>query len=273
MKKLKRAVIKEEFVELTGNYKLAILLNQFLYWTERIGIDRYKNFIAEENKRPLEEINKLQAGWIYKKSEELSEELMLNVSVSTIRRHLKKLIKQGYILERNNPDYKWDKTKQYRVNLLKIIVDLNEKGYQLQEFKNIDKLINKIKKDQEPPQRPNLQNESPYSQNDNSYKENERALPEITTEITSEITKRDGKQEIIDSFSEVCSTSLTEKEIEKIKQKTDDDELIIDTIEEMKYHNNIKNPLKYLLTVIENKTKESSNQLNRIKKMYANGYR
>ncbi len=35
--------------------------------------------------------------------------------------------------DRNN--YKWDKTKQYRVNLIKIRSDLNVLGYELQGYK------------------------------------------------------------------------------------------------------------------------------------------
>jgi len=36
MEALKRIVIKEELVVLTGDYRKAILLNQFLYWSERV---------------------------------------------------------------------------------------------------------------------------------------------------------------------------------------------------------------------------------------------
>ncbi|MFA9559513.1 hypothetical protein ACERII_19570 [Evansella sp. AB-rgal1] len=34
MESLKCALIKEELVELTGDYKLSIVLNQLIYWTE-----------------------------------------------------------------------------------------------------------------------------------------------------------------------------------------------------------------------------------------------
>ena len=36
MKKLKRAVIKEELLILTGHFLEALILNQFLYWSERV---------------------------------------------------------------------------------------------------------------------------------------------------------------------------------------------------------------------------------------------
>ena len=42
MNKLKRVVIKQELVELTGDYRPALILNQFIYWTERMkDTDKY----------------------------------------------------------------------------------------------------------------------------------------------------------------------------------------------------------------------------------------
>ena len=125
--KLKRVVIKEELVELTGNYKLALMLNQLLYWTERVGPKRYNQFVKEELKREIDDTDNLKGGWIYKKAEEIAEELMLNITSETARNWLKELEKQEYILSRKNPYEKWDHTKQYRVNLLKIQSDLKKK--------------------------------------------------------------------------------------------------------------------------------------------------
>ena len=51
--KLKRAVIKEELVELTGDFKKAVILNQLIYWSERV--DDFHDFIKEENKRKNKE--------------------------------------------------------------------------------------------------------------------------------------------------------------------------------------------------------------------------
>lgn len=54
---------------------------------------------------------------------------------NTILRHVKFLVEKGWLDERNNPVHKWDRTKQYRVNLLKIHEDLMEIGYTLQDYK------------------------------------------------------------------------------------------------------------------------------------------
>ncbi len=136
MEALKRIVIKEELVVLTGDYRKAIILNQFLYWTERVK--DFDKFIIEEKLRFEKDGEKsnyqLQKGWIYKTSEELSEETMLGLSKSNIRLHIKSLIERGWIDERVNPNFKWDKTMQYRVNMLKLQEDLYKLGYALEGY-------------------------------------------------------------------------------------------------------------------------------------------
>jgi len=144
-KKLKRVVIKEELVELTGGFEKALILNQFIYWSERRK--DFDRFISEEQERARTEGKKLNIsktnGWVYKSMEELAEEIMLGKSRSTISRHLKELIEAGYIESRSNPEYKWDNTKQYRVNLVKVNRDLLELGYHLEGYK-FDYLYQKI---------------------------------------------------------------------------------------------------------------------------------
>ncbi|MFW6377752.1 MAG: hypothetical protein ACOCZ5_03800 [bacterium] len=180
MEKLKRAVIKEELVELTGDYKLAIVLNQFLYWTERVGFDRYNKWIEEETNRERNDVKDLKGGWIYKTSEELINEIMIGVSVSTVRRYIKKLINQGYLIERDNPKYKWDNTKQYRINLINIVIDLDKINYHLEGYKYDDLL--------EPLSYSTFQNENSDFQYKISDLHNEKTIPEITLENTSKNT-------------------------------------------------------------------------------------
>ena len=88
MKPLKRVVIKEEVVALTGDFRPALILNQFIYWIERMyDTDKY---IKEEKERALKEdmeINIIESkGWIYKTAEELNDELMIGMSIPTIRK-------------------------------------------------------------------------------------------------------------------------------------------------------------------------------------------
>ncbi|WP_051688270.1 hypothetical protein [Desulfofalx alkaliphila] len=136
-KKLKRVVAKEEFVVLTGDFIKAVILNQFIYWSERV--QDFDKFISEEKNRASQEGFEINIeptkGWIYKKAEELSEETMLRLAPNTMHRHIKVLIDNGWLIERANPQYKWDRTKQYRVDLIKIQNDLLQLGYILQDYK------------------------------------------------------------------------------------------------------------------------------------------
>lgn len=136
MTKLKRVVIKQELVELTGDYRAALILNQFIYWTERMrDTDKY---IREEKEGAIKEDISVDIsesnGWIYKSAEELNDELMVGMSKPTIRKYIKQLIEQGYIHERQNPKYKWDKKTQYRLNLYNIQLDLAKLGYALEGY-------------------------------------------------------------------------------------------------------------------------------------------
>ncbi len=140
-RKLKKALIREEFVALTGSFEQAVILNQFLYWTERVK--DFDNWIVEENIRRQNHgvgnnINPT-SGWIYKTAEELNEEVMLQKSPATILKYLDNMVKNGWIMKRNNPLYKWDRTLQYRVDLNKLESDLLAIGYQLEGFKKIKK--------------------------------------------------------------------------------------------------------------------------------------
>jgi len=60
-------------------YTKAILLNQFIYWSERVN--DFDLFLDEEKQRAEDEGKGLdiqkRRGWIYKSAEELSEETML----------------------------------------------------------------------------------------------------------------------------------------------------------------------------------------------------
>src|SRR5699024_10038969 len=163
MKQLKRVVIKEELVELTGKVNHAIVLNQMIYWSERTK--DAKIFFEEEYKRSREcaegtesqeeMIETLKNGWIYKKSDEMIQDTMLDVSRKTMDRIFEKLCDNDWLQRRRNPKYKWDKTWQYRVNLNKIQQDLHKLGYPLEGYTL-----------------PEPENDEPNGQNDHSNGQN-----------------------------------------------------------------------------------------------------
>lgn len=133
MKRLKRVVIKEELVALTNDFKLAIVLNQFLYWTERM-VDVGQMVAEEKTLRDASDVHSYRHGWISKTSVQLAEECMMNCSEATMRRYLNELVQNGWLMRRANARHKWDKTFQYRVNIEKIQSDLEKIGYVLEGY-------------------------------------------------------------------------------------------------------------------------------------------
>jgi len=191
MRRTKRVVIKEELVALTGDFKLAIVLNQMIYWSERVR--DFDDFIKEEKER-FAQVNidtsslKFRNGWIYKTAEDLAEECMITTSKATMGRYLDKLVEKQWIISRRNPDLKWDKTLQYRVNITKIQKDLFCMGYVLNGYRiDLSNLfINETPIFQDGTSK--FQNETSEFQNDTPKFHDDTAIPEITTEITTEIT-------------------------------------------------------------------------------------
>lgn len=183
IQKLKRAVIKEEYVAITGDFIKAVILNQFIYWSERVK--DFDVYIEQENARATMHgmaTQDLTGGWIYKTSEELSSETMLGLSVASIRNHIKALEKMGFLSERNNPKYKWDKTKQYRVNLCEVLEKLHENGYTLDGYKTDIRVLNN--------NTPFLNSKNGDKETKNQTERNLTAIPEITTKTTSNITTK-----------------------------------------------------------------------------------
>lgn len=136
LKRIKKSVIREDLVAITGNMCEAVILNQFWYWSQRISdadiLIEKENEIArrngEEEKEPF-------YGWIYKTVEEMADETMLGLSIKQTRVHIKRLVEKGFLLERHNPKYKWDRTIQYKINLVNIARALMENGYPLSDYR------------------------------------------------------------------------------------------------------------------------------------------
>lgn len=123
------SVIRKEFVVLTGDPFSAVILNQLLYWTQRV---RDFDLLLKEERTFRPDCNvPPRHGWIYKTAHDLIEETMLGISHPTMRKYLKLLIDQGWIDERAHPIDKWNKTTQYRVNLRKLHEDLMAIGCKL----------------------------------------------------------------------------------------------------------------------------------------------
>lgn len=146
VRKLKRVVIKEELVELTGDSVKSLILSQFLYWTDIM------NNLDEKKKRDIEafekigetyEANKLRKelrnGWFFKSAAELDDEIMISKR-STIDRKLKELIELPFI-ETRTPDEmaktnreKANRSTWYRIDLKILHKELKKIGYPLEGY-------------------------------------------------------------------------------------------------------------------------------------------
>jgi|GEM_PF-995204 len=235
MKPLKRVVLKEELVELTKDYKKAILLNQFIYWSERVS--DFDKFIAEEKERcsknDIDNNQEFLNGWMYKSAEDLSEETMLGLSKSNMGAHIKSLVDNGWLSERNNPIFKWDRTKQYRVNIIKIQQDLFKLSYSLEGYplvtdftehkevipssktehaENTEENDIENKNEETEPRSSILEHASSKTEHgdfkiehgssnlEHRNTRNETAIPEITTETTTDIYNQSVNNKINDSI-------------------------------------------------------------------------
>lgn len=264
MQPLKRVVIKEELVALTGDITKSIVLNQLIYWSERVrDVSAYKK---QENARRLammgyefdfdkELLTDLQYGWIYKSAQEMADEIMMSGSRVMVSRIFKEFEKNGWVISRRNPKNKMDKTKQYRVDIVQIQKDLYELGYNLEGYplyepankseetdsdntinyensnenvqpRNVQNEQSNVHSEQSKGllEQSNVQNEQWSVPEEQSNVLREQAIPEITTEITSEIIT-----EIISDNTSSSSIPASDRvnkgeSVPKTSKETEEDE-------------------------------------------------
>jgi len=128
-KKAKIVLLREEFIDLTQDPLIAMVLNQLFYWSQRVN--DFGLFLEEEIESSSKINQSAHYGWFYKSAQELVEETMLRVSKVTLRKYLHFLIEKGWVSERKNPLNKWDRVTQYRVNLRILQRDLQKFGWDL----------------------------------------------------------------------------------------------------------------------------------------------
>ena len=228
MRKIKKVVIREDLVGLTGSMEEAVILAQLIYWINRMkDARRYK--LEERERLENDSADSFKHGWIYKKAEELAEEVMLGVSPNTIRKYLGKLVEKNYVKRRNNPRYKWDKTLQYRVNLVKVILDLSNLGYPIDDYKQLLRM--------EENDTSSKQTGSPNVEKSDSKLNDCAAIPEIITEITPKInTETSSPSEWIEDDINVYDTnqfeliSKTYLSLSKNKQLSSNDKIAIKNV-------------------------------------------
>lgn len=244
---LKVSILREELVKLTQDSNKAIVLNQFLYWSERTKtaagfvreeMDRIKKYTEDQDTSVLDYLAEdLNQGWIYKSAVGLIEDTMLTVSKATMNRIISDLVEKKWILKRKNPRWRGDNTPQYRVNLFKIQLDLYELGYSLSgyrlirsviDFAEINRLkeaykdISSEKKEGESTstqidsgsthnETTRAQNDSGSSQIDLQSTQIDSTLPEVNTQITRDNLNKNEEEEEINKKGDGHVTDIFER--------------------------------------------------------------
>lgn len=114
--------IREDFIELcSGNHCKAAILGVLERWTNW-SIDReYQNTVenAAARKEGKEELFDTDM-FFYLSVEQFKTELLGLYGEDKISKSLTEMIDLGWVSWRNNPKYKWDRTKQYRLQVSKL---------------------------------------------------------------------------------------------------------------------------------------------------------
>ena len=187
--KIKRVIIKEELFAITQKTYDAIVLGQFIYWLDKTkDFDEYIKEEKERGKASGQKIDfPLTNGWIYKKADDIINECMLDISKATAMRVVDRLLESGYLNQRVNPRYSFDKVYQYRVDIIKICADIKSLGYSIDEYEYLFQNQNES---------PMFQNETTGFQNETTGFQNETAIPYITSEITLHNKKKEDKSSL-----------------------------------------------------------------------------
>lgn len=107
-------------VELTlcdGDHAAANLLGIMIYWN-RVKVRSNPQVLAENERRAKDGLDSIEVDrWVYKTYEGFVDDSMGNLKRHDVKRGLKLLLERGFIEDRNNPRFQWDRTKQYRLNV------------------------------------------------------------------------------------------------------------------------------------------------------------
>jgi hypothetical protein len=126
--KKKMVIIREDYVAIcTGaTFKdkpvdpncAAGILNIFEYWTN-VRLDMSEQAKRHNDIREVDGLDRSQDEdvWVWKTTSDLKKELMSIWGDTKIETARKWLVQDGLLLQRTNPEYKWDKTYQYKLNI------------------------------------------------------------------------------------------------------------------------------------------------------------
>lgn len=228
-RKLKRAVIKEELVALTGQWQEAVILQQLLHWTQTINqsdelirqqVAAFKQMGMEKE---ADEISSLiRDGWFYKSAEELADELMC-MKKTQVNNYLNRLEEKKFF--KSVPFSPTKRTRYIKVNVRYIRDELAKLGYTLEGFVWDDEV--KMPETQELSQTGFRKCEKPTSDSENpsdkakpdsgnaklSQSENRKYTENTETETTSVLSVLSVVQRL---FFDYIGIEITFKEAEQV---------------------------------------------------------
>ena len=201
VKKLKRLVLKEEFVAVTGDMESALILSQLCYWSERVK--DFDEFLEEEcmafngHEQVKKELK--MHGWIRKSAAQLSEEMAWAMNGRTIHRYLTKLVEMLIVDKRKqqNPRYRFDHSCEYRVNFCELQKQLKRIGYKLCDYQITDCF--------EENDQPTGQNDQSTSHKDKSVSHGDQTITEIKIENKTEIKTESNPQRLQEGIEETSA--------------------------------------------------------------------
>lgn len=145
---------QKERVDLRGGSFRASVLRQLVYGSQKVS--DFELFVAKEKRASLQNRSSFYHGWVSRSTQEPLKATLLTVSVFTIRRYLSFLAERGWVQIRKRSQNKWTRTPQYRVNLRKLCIDLQEHGYGLPDFSIYEVLSSSEQENSEKSKRPNI---------------------------------------------------------------------------------------------------------------------
>jgi hypothetical protein len=130
------------YLYITHDRTQTTILSHFTYITWKM--EKAKNVLKEENKYIEDDDKKidteiLEDGWIWKSQEDIQKELMYvgEKSLRTLRRHLKELHEDKFLLKRQSDCYKKSNVREYRVCFSQIERKFSELGLTVEGSKKL----------------------------------------------------------------------------------------------------------------------------------------
>ena len=145
---------QKERVDLRGGSFRASILRQLVYGSQKVS--DVELFVAKEKRASLQKSSSFYHEWVSRSTQEPLKATLLTVSVFTIRRYLSFLAERGWVQIRKRSQNKWTRTPQYRVNLRKLCIDLQEHGYGLPDFSIYEVLFPSKQENSEKSKRPDI---------------------------------------------------------------------------------------------------------------------